>query len=103
MRLLFSYAQFLLAGRTTARTNIVIRSAGQDKNSPNEYPKTTGEHRDQEMEDVIGSLLLCEGCLTTSRAVLLRNLNAHFRFLISERSEMQKGWSIESREVYGWH
>lgn len=55
------------------------------------------------MEDVIGSLLLCEGCLTTLRAVSLSNLNAHFLFLISERREIQKGWSIESREVYGQH
>lgn len=52
------------------------------------------------MEDVIGSLLLCEGCLTTLRAVSLSNLNAHF---LSDfgRGEIQKGWSIESREVYG--
>lgn len=48
-----------LAVRTTARANVIVRSAREDENSPNEYPKAAGENGDKKVKNMIGSLLLC--------------------------------------------
>jgi hypothetical protein len=71
-----------LAVRTTARANVIVRSAREDENSPNEYPKAASENGDKKVKNMIRSLLLCERTLTTLYAVSLRNLNTHVAFLL---------------------